>query len=147
MGLTTFNRMRRARAVARLAEEKRLAAERLAAEEAARVAEEEAERLRKEEVERKAAEEAARLEAERQVRAEGKSEDVQQPDFFAPEFHGTQPSSEGVEDTTEQGDAVEEVSFNELRARAKELRIEGYGKMKMDQLAEAVAAASVQAEG
>ncbi|WP_059050846.1 Rho termination factor N-terminal domain-containing protein [Paenibacillus senegalimassiliensis] len=34
-----------------------------------------------------------------------------------------------------------ELSFNELRAKAKELAVEGYGKMNAEQLQEAITAA------
>ncbi|GIP57907.1 hypothetical protein [Paenibacillus woosongensis] len=39
-------------------------------------------------------------------------------------------------------DAPTELSFNELRAEAKRLNVEGYGKMNAEQLQEAIAAAS-----
>lgn len=130
MGLTSFNRMRRAQAAARLAEQERLAAEEFAVQEAERLAREEEERLREEEEGLKAAEEAARLEAERLAGEQGQREE------------GSEPI---VETATEQpDDSGGEVSFNKLRARAKELRIEGYGKMTKDQLVEAIAQTPVE---
>lgn len=147
MGLTSFNRMRRAQAAARLAEQERLAAEKLAVQEAERLAREEEERLREEEEERKAAEAAARLEAERLAGEQGELEDSDQTqqDLFAPEFEGTQPSSdqEEVAEITEHVPS-QEPSFNKLRAMAKQLHIEGYGKMTKDQLVEAIAQTSVE---